>query len=171
MKVILRKDIPNVGKKWEVKDVSDGHARNFLLPQKLAEPATEATLRALAGEKARAEREKSEIDRRHREALEKLKSKVLRFKIKVGEKGKPRNTASAASLLPPRAAAEVGIRDKAFGSITAAKIRDALKQEGIAVEKEWIMLEEGIKTTGEHRIPLKFPHGGEGTVIVIVEAE
>ncbi len=147
MKVILLKDIPSVGRKHEVKDVSDGHARNFLLPQKLAEPATEATLRALAAGKARAEREKSEIYRQHQEAAEKLKSQVLRFKTKVGEKG------------------------KAFGSITAAKIRDALKKEGIAVEKEWIMLEEGIKTTGEHRVSVKFPQGPEGTITIVIEAE
>ncbi|MBI2640538.1 MAG: 50S ribosomal protein L9, partial [Candidatus Sungbacteria bacterium] len=104
MKVILSQDVPNVGRKNDVKDVSDGFARNFLFPKNLAKPATEQALKALAGQKAHAEREKSEEYQRARTIAEKLKALELHFKVKLGEKG------------------------RAFGSVTAVKIRDALKK-------------------------------------------
>jgi len=65
----------------------------------------------------------------------------------------------------------MGEKGKAFGSITAAKIRDALKKQGIAVEKEWVALDEPIKTMGEHTVEIKFPHGIVGRTKIIVEAE
>ena len=147
MRVILLQDILHVGKKNEVKHVSDGYARNFLLPRKLAEIATESGLKALQARRARAEREKSE-EYAHLQALaEKLKLTPLSFKVKMGEKG------------------------RAFGSITAAKIRDALKKQGIAVEKEWVMLKEGIKTSGEYRVALELPQNITGEIKIVVEAE
>lgn len=147
MKIILLKDIPALGKKNEVKEVSGGYARNFLLPQKLAEPATDAAISALAAKKAHDEREKSEEENKYNAAAEKLKTAVMSLKVKMGEKG------------------------KAFGSVTAQKIADALKKQGVAVEKEWIALAEPIKTIGEHAIEIKFPHGIVGETKIIVEAE
>lgn len=147
MRVILQQDTPNVGKKYDVKEVRDGFARNFLIPQKLALPATDGALKALAAQKVRAEREKSEEYQRYQTMAEKLKALVLSFKMKLGESG------------------------TAFGSVTAIKIRDALKKEGIEVEKDWISLEEPIKTTGEHTIKVKLPQDMKGEVKVIVETE
>ena len=66
---------------------------------------------------------------------------------------------------------KIGEKGKAFGSITAAKIRDALKQQGIAVEKEWVVLDEPIKTMGEHSVEIKFPHGIVGKAKLTVQAE
>jgi len=147
MKVILKEDILHIGKRYDVKEVSDGYARNFLLPRKLAEIATESGLKALEARRERAEREKSEECARLQALAEKLKLMQLSFKVKMGEKG------------------------KAFGSITPAKIRDALKKQGIAVEKEWILLGEPIKTMGEHTVPIKFPQDVKGEARVIMEAE
>ncbi len=102
MKVILSQDVSSVGRKNEVKDVSDGFARNFLFPKSLAKPATESSLKALTGQRAREEREKSEEYQSAKTIVEKLKSLTLTFKVKLGEKG------------------------RAFGSVTAVKIRDRL---------------------------------------------
>jgi len=147
MRVILLQDILYVGKKNEVKHVSDGYARNFLLPRKLAEIATDSGLKALEARRERVEREKSEEYVRLQALAQKLKLTPLSFKVKMGEKG------------------------KAFGSITPVKIRDALKKQGILVEKEWVILEQGIKTSGEHRIALKLPHNLKAEVKVVIEAE
>lgn len=147
MKVILVKDVPNVGRKNDVKDVSDGFARNFLFLKNLAKPATENALKAVAGQKVLEERESSEEYQRNKSLVEKLKSLTLKFKVKMGEKG------------------------RAFGSVTAVKIRDALKKQGIEVEKEWILLEDSIKTAGESVVKIKLPHDLTGEVKIMVEKE
>lgn len=147
MKIILLKDIPTLGKKNDVKEVSGGYARNFLLPQKLAEPSTDAAVKSLAAKKARDEREKSEEEKKYKAAAEKLKTAAVSFKVKMGEKG------------------------KAFGSVTAQKIADALARQGIAADKEWIVLDGAIKTTGEKNVPIHFPRGIAGEIKISIEAE
>ena len=147
MKVILTKDVENIGRKNEVKDVSDGYARNFLFPRNLANPATNAALKTAEAGKMHAEKEKSVEYQKFSAQAEKLQSLTLTFKVKLGEKG------------------------RAFGSVTAVKIRDALKKQGIAVEKEWVLLDAPIKTTGEKIVNIKFPQGTMGEVKVMVEAE
>lgn len=147
MKVILTQDVQNIGRKYDVKEVRDGYARNFLIPQKIAIPATDAALKALEAQKIKAEREKSEEYQLYRKVVEKLKGLVLHLKLKVTESG------------------------RAFGSVSAVKIRDALKKEGIVVEKDWIDIKGPIKTTGEQTVGIKFPQGFHGEVKIVVEAE
>ena len=147
MKVILLQDIPSVGKKYDIKEVNGGYARNFLLPRGLVKPATDAAIADLAARKERDERKKTDERRGLQAAVARLKNVTLSFRVKIGEKG------------------------KAFGSITAQKIADALNRQGIAAEKEWILLEEQIKTTGEKIVPIHFPHGVSGEIKLIVEAE
>ena len=147
MKIILLQDIPKLGRKNEVKEVSDGFARNFLFPQKLAKPATDEAVKEIMRQKERKEREYSEEFQKTNELVDKLKSLELHFKVKMGEKG------------------------RAFGSVTPAKIRDELAKHGISVKKEVIQLEDSIKTTGEHIVKIKFPFDLEGEVKVIVESE
>ncbi|MBI2121573.1 MAG: 50S ribosomal protein L9 [Candidatus Sungbacteria bacterium] len=147
MKVILFQDVPGLGRKNDVKDVSDGYARNFLFAKNLAKPANETALKSLAEQKSRVEKEKSAESQKFSVIVEKLKSLNLIFPVKLGEKG------------------------RAFGSVTAVKIRDSLKKQGIAVEKDWIILDEPIKTTGENMVKIKFPQGMEGEVRILVEAE
>ena len=146
MKVIFLKD-SSIGRRGEVKNVSDGYARNFLFPKNLAKPATDAALKSAEAEKTRIEKEKSAEHEKSTALVEKIKSLVLTFKVKLGEKG------------------------KAFGSVTAVKIRDALKKQGVAIEKDWLMLDEPIKTTGEKIVSIKFPQGIIGEVKILVEAE
>ncbi len=147
MKVILLQDVAALGRKGDVKEVSDGYGRNFLLPRRLAAAATPAVIAGLAGEKTRKEQEQLKQTAAYQAVAEKLKNMTLLIKTKMGEKG------------------------KAFGSITAAKIRDALKRQGIDMEKEWIALDDPIKTMGEHTVEIKFPHGIVGKVKLMVQAE
>ena len=140
-------DVQSVGRKYDVKEVRDGYARNFLFPRALAAPATGSALKTLAADKERAEETRARDYQTYRALVEKMKLTTLTFTMKMGEKG------------------------KAFGSITAVKIRDALKKQGIAVDKDWILLEEPIKTTGEHTIQIKLPQDIKTEVKVVVEAE
>ena len=147
MKVILLQNVPALGRKNDIKEVRGGYARNFLFPRNLAKPVTEESVRLVAAAKERDAREKSEKYQKHKMLAENLGTLTLSFKVKMGEKG------------------------KAFGSVTAAKIRDELKKHKVEVEKEWVLLEEPIKTTGEHTVKIKFPHEIEGKIKVVVEAE
>lgn len=147
MKVILLQEVPHLGRKNDIKDVSDGYARNFLLPKKLAAPATDALVQEMA-QKMEHKEKKAAIEREHFiQAAKKMGHMTLSFKMKMGEKG------------------------KAFGSVTAAKIAEALHTEGMVVEKEWIDIEDPIKTTGEHAVAVRFPHDIGAKIRIIVEPE
>ena len=147
MRVILLQDIPGLGKKYEVKEASDGYARNFLLPRGLAKPATKQSLSELSREKASSDKKRAEDIGRFHDTAKSIAGMRLLIKTMAGESG------------------------KAFGAITSAKIRDALAKEKIQIEKEWILLDKPIKETGETEVKIKFPHGIEGTIRVIVERE
>lgn len=147
MKIVLIKPIPKIGSAGDVKSVSDGYARNFLIPRGLAVPATEENLKRQAGLKTLAEKEAAREREAFIAAAEKLKALELRFTLKVGLKG------------------------RSFGSVTMQDLVDELKKHGTVLEREWIELEQGIKTTGEHQVKIKFPHGIHGELKVIVEAK
>ena len=147
MKVILTKDIPDLGRAGEVKNVNNGYGRNFLLPRGLAELATAANLKALNQRMAAlASREASERAR-SQSLAETLAGTPLRFILKLGEKG------------------------QVFGSISAQDIADRLGQQGVKIEKGWIELEHAIKTTGEHAVGIRLPHQIAATVKVVVDTE
>lgn len=147
MKVILLQDVGGVGRKYEVKDVSDGYARNFLFPRGLAKPATKQAIKELERMKTK-EMQKKEFEiRQYRDIAECLKKEPLVFKIKVGEKG------------------------KAFGSVGISDIAKALQKHNVPVKKEWIELEKPIKNTGEKIVKIKFPHEILGEAKIVVESE
>lgn len=146
MKVIFIKDISGVARKNEIKDVAEGYARNFLFGRGLAIPATDAAIRSVEDEKMRKTAEEEKEKAYFRELAEKLSTTPLVFKVKMGEKG------------------------KAFGSVGPAKITDALKKRGIVIEKSWLA-HESLKTTGEHKVAINFPHGVTGNAKVIIEPE
>ena len=132
MIVILKRDVKGTGKAGDVVKVSDGYARNMLLPKGYAEEATKNNVHSL--EKAREKREEEE--RQAKAAAEKqaeeMKSMRVVITTKAGEGG------------------------KLFGSITSKDIADALKeQHGIAVDKRKIVLEQPIKETGITRVKIK----------------
>jgi large subunit ribosomal protein L9 len=144
MKVIFLKDVPSLGKKNEVKEVSDGHARNFLFPEGLAKPASEQALAQLEEEK-KVLAQKAEADLKQQEHLvTQLDGQEIEISAKADETG------------------------KLYGSITPAKIAKILKDKGFEVAKKNVKLEDPIKEVGEHDVPLEMDHGLEAKIKVIV---
>ena len=129
MKVVLLKDVKNMGKRDDILTVSDGYARNFLFPQKLAMEATPGTLKEI--ERKRAAQDAREAEQRA-EAMAKaelLKNKVVVLQVKCGEKG------------------------RLYGSVTAAEVADALEQQhGIKADKRKIDIGDPIREVGIREI-------------------
>jgi large subunit ribosomal protein L9 len=144
MQVILLQDVPKIGKQFDIKNVADGYARNFLLPKKLAELATEAALVALEERRAiaakKAELELSVIQ----EMVAQLDGQEFEIMAKVDENG------------------------KLFGSITPLKIANLLKEKNFDVKKSQIKIENPIKEAGEHEVVLELEHGLEAKIKIIV---
>lgn len=133
MKVILLDNIKNLGRKNEVKEVKDGYALNFLLPKKLAMPATPANLKNLEIRKQKEEAEKAKKKETIAAIFERIKNKTIAVKEKANEKG------------------------ELFGSVGKDKIIEALKNEGLeGIEEGHIKLDKPLKTVGEHKINLAF---------------
>lgn len=147
MKILLIKEVPKLGKAGEIKNVKDGYGRNFLIRRGLAEAATESNMARRAELSAAASRREDRERKEFEAAAQKLRETPLRFTLKIGEKG------------------------RAFGSITAQDIAGELSKRGIALDKNWIELEQGIKSAGEHEIKIKFPHKIESKLKIAVEAE
>ncbi|MBQ4382429.1 MAG: 50S ribosomal protein L9 [Oscillospiraceae bacterium] len=145
MKVILQKDVKDHGKKGQTVEVSDGYARNYLLPRGLAVAATADALNAIKQqEKARARREE----------LEKAKAAQLRESL---------------SAIIVRVTASAGQGGKLFGSVTSKEISEALEaQHGIVIEKNRIVLPEPIKTFGTYEVKCKLGYEVTGTINVII---
>ncbi len=145
MKVILTKDVPKLGKSGEMKQVADGYATNFLIPQGLAVSAAGGAYRAWQHdvasreEKRKKEREEAEI------AATRIASTTLTMGVKVGEGG------------------------KLYGSITSKDIADALARRGIEIDRHKIELEEPLKTLGTYKVAIKVFTGMTPEVTVIVE--
>lgn len=149
MKIILKEAVPKLGNAGEVKNVSDGYARNFLFPRGLAELATPSNLQTLNRRLAALAAAEAKELTGYRELADALSKTPLRFTLKIGVEG------------------------QAFGSITAKDIADALARAGVAVQKNWIELASPIKTTGEHRVTINLPHGilAEAQILVTPEAD
>lgn len=145
MKVIFLEDVKGKGKKGELKDVSDGYARNFLLPKKLAKEATTDNLNTFKlQEKAKA----AQIAREKAEAQENAK-KLENMQVKV--------------------AAKAGANGRLFGAVTSKEISEALaKQHGMNIEKNKIVLSEPIKSYGAFDVKCKFGYEISGVIHVLV---
>jgi large subunit ribosomal protein L9 len=131
MEVILRDHVEKLGRRGEIVKVSDGYARNYLLPRKLALPATE-------GNRKHVERERKIMETR--EAEEKSQAEAI---------------ASRLSTIDITIARRVGETEQLYGSVTASDIAEFLKTKGFEVDRRKLILPEPIKTIGEHDVPLK----------------
>lgn len=131
MEVILRQAVENLGKPGDVVKVSNGYARNFLLPRGVAFEATPGNLKRIAQEKERLEAAENERRNTAQSLAERLEQVSLTFSARVGEEG------------------------KLFGSVTAADIAHQLEQQGFAIEKRQIDLHEPLKTLGVFRVPVR----------------
>ncbi|MBP1736444.1 MAG: ribosomal protein L9p [Oscillospiraceae bacterium] len=145
MKVILQQDVKGQGKKGQLVEVSDGYARNFLLPKKLAVTATTDNVNTLKlQEKARLARE----------AAEKAEAEALAERLKN---------------CPVKIPAKAGAGGKLFGSVTSKEIADELKaQFGIEINKAKIVQEEPIKSFGSYELKCKLGYEVVGTIYAMV---
>ena len=149
MKVILMKPVEKLGKTYDIIEVNDGYARNYLMPRKLAIPATKANIQGLEKTK-----------KRFSKTIERIKVRSMDLADQIA------NTTIKTTL-------KVGIDGKAFGSITSANLTDLLHEQGVEVDKKHIVLEEPIKQPGVHDVKV---HLGEGIdailkVVVLEEGE
>ena len=148
MKLILLQDVKGQGKKGEIIEASDGYARNFLMPRKLAAPATTDVLNA----KKIADEATQRRMRLEKEAAEKL-AKELKD-------------------LPVHIKAKAGSGGKLFGSVTAKEIAEEMKkQHQVDVQKNKIVLEETIKNFGTYEVKVKLYPEVTGTLRVVVEEQ
>ncbi|MEP6784075.1 MAG: 50S ribosomal protein L9 [Acidobacteriota bacterium] len=131
MEIILRDHVDNVGKRGDVVKVADGYARNYLLPRKLALPATEANKHWIARERKISEAREGE----ERVAAEALAERLVALDLQVARK--------------------VGDNDVMYGSVTNSDIADLLKQKGFDIDRRKILLPDALRTLGEAHVPVK----------------
>ena len=147
MKVILTKDLENVGKAGALVDVKPGFGRNYLLPRQLAMQATAKNIRQLdhdkAGILARAARQRSSMDA----MAKKISAIELKFSRKAGE------------------------QDKLFGSVTSKDVHDRLVEQGYEIDRRQIHLPEPLKTIGDHEVEVKLHPEVTAKLKVTIAAE
>ncbi|MBA3307395.1 MAG: 50S ribosomal protein L9 [Chloroflexi bacterium] len=145
MKVILINDVQTLGKSGELKDVTDGYARNFLIPRKLAVPAAGGAYRAwqhdIASREDKRKKERAEAE----VAAQRIGSTTLTMGVKVGEGG------------------------KLYGSITSKEIAEALGRRGIVVDRHKVDLDEPLKMLGTYKVAIKVFSGMTPEVTIVVE--
>jgi len=147
MKVILLQDVEGLGKKYEIKEVKNGHARNLLLPEKLARAATKEALKWLSDQKGVIEKEVEEDLKRVQALASELDGLEINIAVKVGDEG------------------------QLFESINSQKVVEKLKEQGIEVKKSQVKLESPIKAVGEFPISISLDHNLEAEIKLIVSAE
>jgi len=132
MKVILLQDVKSLGKKGDVVNVSDGYARNYILPRKLGQEATNASLNDRKLQKEKEDRQAARNLAEAKEKAEQLKDIVLEIPVKTGEGG------------------------RVFGSVSTKEIISAAKeQKGLDLDKKKLLLDEAIKTCGMHVVKIR----------------
>ncbi len=145
MKVILINDVQTLGKSGELKDVTDGYARNFLIPRKLAVPAAGGAYRAWQHDVASREDKRKKERAEAEVAAQRIGSTTLTMGVKVGEGG------------------------KLYGSITSKEIAEALGRRGIVVDRHKVDLDEPLKMLGTYKVAIKVFSGMTPEVTIVVE--
>jgi len=147
MEIILMEDVPSVGKMGDRVKVSDGYARNYLLPRKKAVIATAAGLQALERERHVAQHKEERSEQEARELARRLAEISCTVTKPAGEGG------------------------KLFGAVTSADIEKALREQGVDVDRKKIVLEEPIKNIGAYTVSLKLHHAVVAQLNLVVEKE
>ena len=144
MEVILRDHVENLGRRGEIVKVADGYARNYLLPRKLALPATAANKKWVERERKLAEVRDSE------------------------ERGAAEAVAARLNALALRITRKVGENDQLYGSVTNADIAEVLAQQGFEIDRRKILLPDPLKALGESTVPVKLHREVTAQVKVVV---
>ena len=147
MKVILLQDIDKLGKKYDIKEVADGYARNFLIPKGLARPATKEDMAWIEMQKEIESKKAEEELKKVQDFASSLDGLEVLIPVKIGEEG------------------------QFFESVSAQKISEKLKELGFEVKKNQIDLVEPIRELGEYPIKIKLEHNLELEIRVIIIEE
>jgi large subunit ribosomal protein L9 len=147
MEIILREDVEKLGSRGDVVKVAAGYARNFLLPRKLAVAATDS----------------------NRKIVEQEKQAHLRREAKAV--GEAQDLAKLLGAVTVTIARKAGENDQLFGSVTAADISDALAAEKYTIERRKIVLDEPIRTLGEHKVTVRLHREVPTEITVNVKKE
>lgn len=147
MKIILKQDVENVGRKGDIVSVTPGFGRNYLLPKKLALEVTPSNLKMIEIERQALKKKVEKERQSFQDVIRRLNEVTLTFTRKAGEK------------------------DLIFGSVSASDIKDALDKLGFEVEKKKISLDEPIKRLGNYTVPVKVFHDDKAAVRVEVRKE
>ena len=147
MEVILRDHVENLGKRGEIVKVADGYARNYLLPRKLALPATDANKRWVERERKIAEAR----DHEERSAAEAIAARLTALDVTITRK--------------------TGENDQLYGSVTNADIAEMLAQKGFEIDRRKVLLPDPIKALGETAVPVKLHRDVTAQVRVTVAKE
>lgn len=131
MKIILKEDVKNLGIMGDIVNVAEGYARNFLIPRKLAVEANTKSIKALEHEKKIIQEKAKKIKNADQELSDRISSMTLTIRAKAGEE------------------------DKLFGSITTMDIAEALKNEGVNIDRKKIALDEPIKRLGSYTVSVR----------------
>lgn len=142
MKVVLLEDVKKLGKKGDIVNVSDGYARNFLIPRGLAVEGSKGNIKAAEEEGLLRQQRDIREEKQARLLAERLETVTIKLPAKVGNKG------------------------RLFGSITSKDIAEALSKEGIDIDRRKIELPEAIKSLGEYEIDVKL-HAGVSAVLKV----
>lgn len=146
MKVILLADVKGTGKKGEIKEVSDGYARNMLIKKGLAKEATAVEVNSLKIKQEAEEFHRREEQKRLTELAAKIKGQTVTCKVKAGEKG------------------------KVFGSVTSQEIASVLNDMGFEIDKKMIALSESIKNVGVYDVEIRLAAGINAKIKLKVES-
>lgn len=145
MKVILQQDVRGQGKKGQLIEVAEGYARNFLLPRKLAVPATADAVNTMKLKEKAKKAEDARLKAEAEAVVEQLKN------------------------APVKVTARAGANGKLFGAVTSKEVSDALKeQHGIDLAKQKIVMDEPIKAYGSYELKAKLGYEVSGTIYVMV---
>ena len=144
MRIILKQNVENLGRKGDIVNVAPGYGRNYLIPKKIALEVTSSNVRMIEIEQKALKKAVEKERASYQGVIEKLNETILVFKRKAGEK------------------------DVIFGSVSSADVREALHELGFEIDKKKILLDEPIKRLGNYTVPIKIFHEDRAEVKVEV---
>jgi large subunit ribosomal protein L9 len=147
MKVILKQDVENVGRKGDIVNVAAGYGRNFLIPRKLGIEVTPSNMKLVEIERKVLKKKVEQERLSFQDLIQKLNQVTLSFSRKAGEK------------------------DHIFGSVSAGDIKDELDKRGFEIDKKKIVLDEPLKRLGNYAVPVKVFHDDKAEIKVAIIKE
>jgi large subunit ribosomal protein L9 len=147
MKVILKQDVENVGRKGDIVNVTGGYGRNYLVPKKLALEVTASNMKMIAIEQQVLKKKIEQERLSYQDLITKLNQVTLSFTRKAGEK------------------------DHIFGSVSASDIKEELDKLGFDIDKKKLVLDEPLKRLGNYAVPIKVYHDDKAEIKVAVVKE